>query len=68
MVYNYSMKVIAKTYRGKQLKVVYDAPCDRCSNWSRCKTERLVCKAFTEYVNHGWYDIYKVGTKLKKMR
>ena len=62
------MKVIAKTYRGKHLKVVYDAPCDPCSNRSRCKTERLVCKAFTEYVNHGWYDINKVGSKLKKMR
>ena len=62
------MNVIMKTYRGKQLNVVYDAPCDRCSNRSQCKTERLVCKAFTGYVNHGWYDINKVGSKLKKMR
>ena len=68
MVYNYRMNIVAKKYRGKQLRVVYDAPCDRCKNRSRCKTERLVCKAFTEYVNYGWYDIYKVGIKLKKMR
>ena len=68
MVYNYSMNIVAKKYRGKQLKVVYNAPCDHCRNRSRCKTERLVCKAFTEYVNYGWYDIYKVGNKLKKMR
>ena len=67
-MYNYSMKVIAKTYRGKHLKVVYDAPCERCANRSRCNTERLVCKAFTQYVNCGWYDIYKVGSKLKKLR
>ena len=62
------MKVIAKTYRGKQLKVVYDAPCDHCSQRNKCKIERLVCRAFTQYVNCGWYDIYKVGLKLKKMK
>ena len=68
MVYNYRMNIVAKKYRGKQLRVVYDAPCDRCKKRTRSKTERLVSKAFTEYVNYGWYDIYKVGIKLKKMR
>lgn len=61
-------KVVIKKYRGKNLKVIYDAPCDKCINKTKCRTERLICKAFTEYYNCGWYDIYKVGVKLKKMK
>ena len=63
-----SRKIVIKNRKGKELKVVYDVPCDTCTNRNRCKNERLTCKAFTEYYNFGWYDIYKVAKKLRPMR
>lgn len=60
-------KIVKKKYAGKIMKVIYDFPCDRCNNYQKCKKEYLQCKAFKEYYNFGWYDIYKVGTGLKKI-
>ena len=62
------MNIVSRNHRGQQLKVVYDCPCDTCSMWTRCKTQKLICKAFTEYVNYGWYDIHKVGRNIKPMK
>ena len=46
---------------------IYDCPCDPCSNRNYCKTQKMYCSGFTEYVNYGWYDIGKVGKRLKKI-
>ena len=62
------MKVETKKHKGKILKVIYDVPCDTCMNRTKCKNERLSCKAFTEYYNFGWFDIHKVSVKLKRMK
>jgi len=61
------MNVVKRIHRGKQLQVVYDCPCDPCSNRNYCKTQKMYCSGFTEYVNYGWYDIGKVGKRLKKI-
>ena len=61
------MNVVNKIHRGKQLQVVYDCPCDPCSNRKYCRTQKMYCSGFTEYVNYGWYDISKVGKRLKKI-
>ena len=62
------MNIVTKKNRGKTLKVVYNVPCDTCAYRIKCKNERLTCRAFTEYYNFGWYDIYKVSLKMKKMK
>ena len=61
------MNVVNRIHRGKQLQVVYDCTCDPCSNRNYCKTQKMYCSGFTEYVNYGWYDIGKVGKRLKKI-
>ena len=61
------MNVVNRTHRGKQLQVVYNCPCDPCSNRNYCKTQKMYCSGFTEFVNYGWYDISKVGKRLKKL-
>ena len=61
------MNVVNRIHRGKQLQVVYNCPCDPCSNRNYCRTQRMYCSAFTEYVNHGWYELPKVGKRLKKL-
>ena len=61
------MNVVNRIHRGKQLQVVYDCPCDPCSNRNYCKTQKMYCSGFTEYVNYGLYDIGKVGKRLKKI-
>jgi len=62
------MNIVIKKHRGKTLKVIYNVPCDTCVHRIKCKTEWLTCKAFTDYYNFGWYNIYKVGVKMKKMK
>ena len=61
------MKVVSKSYRGKYLKVVYDSPCDSCKRNSQCLREAMYCSAFQGYINTGWYEISKVGKRLKKL-
>ena len=61
------MKIIDKKYRGKTIQVVKDSPCEPCSNWGQCKKNYTYCSAFTQYVNSGWYDIVKVGKRLKRL-
>ena len=61
------MNVVNRIHRGKQLQVVYDCPCDPCSNRNQCKAQKMYCSAFTEYVNTGWYEVIKVGKRLKKL-
>ena len=62
------MNVVTKKHKGKTLKVIYDVPCDSCANRTKCKNERLSCKAFTEYYNFGWFNIHQVGVRLKKLK
>ena len=63
-----SSKIVIKRRKGKELKVIYNVPCDTCTHRIKCKNESLTCKAFTEYYNFGWYDIYKVGVKMRALK
>ncbi len=62
------MNIVSRKYKGRNIRVVYDCPCDPCSNHNHCKTEKMYCSGFTEYVNNGWYEVPgKVGKRLKKL-
>jgi len=61
------VNIVSRQYRGKNIRAVYDCPCDPCSNRNHCKTQKMYCSAFTEYVNNGWYEVAKVGKRLKRL-
>lgn len=61
------MKVVNRTVRGKNIKVVYDSPCDPCERKNKCLNEELFCKAFDFYVNNGYYKPESVGKALKTL-
>ena len=64
----FKRKVVIKKHNGKQLKVLFDVPCETCCNKSKCTKERLYCKAWAQFESFGWYDIYKKGVKLRKLK
>ena len=59
------MNIVKRNFRGKEISVVYDCPCDNCSKHNFCKKQKMYCSAFSEYVNRGWYDVVKVQKRLK---
>ena len=59
--------IVSKKHRGRDLKVVYNVPCDTCSLRNSCKINGTYCAAFTEFVNYSWYDITKIGKRLKRL-
>tara|TARA_Y100000034_G_scaffold55275_1_gene67749 strand:+ start:537 stop:725 length:189 start_codon:yes stop_codon:yes gene_type:complete len=61
------MKVVNRTVRGKNIKVVYDSPCDPCERKIKCLGEKISCKAFNFYVNNGYYKLESVGKALKTL-
>jgi len=64
----FKRKVVIKKHNGKQLKVLFDVPCETCCNKYKCTKERLYCKAWAQFESFGWYDIYKKGVKLRKLK
>jgi hypothetical protein len=62
------LKIVRRKYRGKELNVVYDCPCDNgCSKFRYCKANGTYCSAFTQYVNFGWFDVTTVQKRMKRL-
>ena len=61
------MNIVKRNFKGKEINVVYNCPCDSCSRYKTCKLEKTYCSAFTEYINYGWYGIDKIQKRLKKL-
>ena len=61
------MRIVKRYYRGKEISVVYDCPCDRCNKHNYCKTNKMYCSAFTEYVNNGWFKPTSLQQRLKRL-
>ena len=61
------MNIVKRKFKGKEISVVYDCPCDSCPRQNSCKAEKTYCSGFTEYINFGWFNITKVQKRLKKL-
>ena len=61
------MRVVKRNFRGKEISVVYDCPCDRCNKQNYCKVNKTYCAAFSQYVNNGWFKVNILQQRLKKL-